>query len=91
MTSWQVRKLTSYQVNKLLDRAIENLFQVSSAMHAWQRLLKKEDIYGYAFSGKRYDLGDKFDWLRINIELALERDEFSDKLRTLLKNLSRAS
>ena len=50
-------------------------------------LLKKEDIYAYEFEGKRYDLGDKLDWLRINIEIALQREEFKDKLREEIKKI----
>ena len=62
-----------------------NELQLADALNI---LLEEEDIFGYAFVGKRYDLGDKFDWLRINIELALQRDEFTEQLGSLIKNLS---
>lgn len=61
-----------------------NEIQLADALNL---LLEKEEVYGYAFTGTRYDLGDKFDWLRINIEMALQRDEFREKMRELLKKL----
>ena len=61
-----------------------NEIQLTDALNI---LIKKEDIYGYKFSGKRFDLGDKWDWLRINIEMALQREEFADKMRRLIKNV----
>ncbi len=39
-------KISGDQVDNLLARAMENLFQVSKAEQAWQRLLKKDDIVG---------------------------------------------
>lgn len=39
-------KLVGDQVEKLLDRALENLFRISKAEQAWQQLFKKDDIVG---------------------------------------------
>ncbi|KAA0003590.1 MAG: UTP--glucose-1-phosphate uridylyltransferase GalU [Thermoplasmata archaeon] len=47
---------------------------------ALQLLIKKRKIYAYKFDGERFDLGDKFDWLKTNIEIALRREEFRDAL-----------
>ncbi len=52
-------------------------------------LLEKEDIYAYEFRGRRYDLGDKFDWLRINVEMAMEREDLKDKMRELIEKLGK--
>lgn len=35
----------------------------------------------------RYDIGDKLGWMKSTIELALQRDEFSEELRSFLKVL----
>lgn len=45
------------------------------------------DIYGYIFRGKRYDIGNIFDWLRANIEIGLEDEELEEKLRELIRGL----
>lgn len=50
-------------------------------------LLKEENVFGYTFEGKRFDAGDKFGMLQATIEFALKRPEFSDKLRSYLKEL----
>lgn len=48
-------------------------------------LRKKEAIYGYEFYGKRYDLGNKMDWLKTTVEVALMREEFHDELLSFLR------
>ncbi len=48
-------------------------------------MLEEHEIYAYEFEGKRFDVGGKLDWLKINIELALKRDEFSE-LRKFIKD-----
>lgn len=56
---------------------------------ALARLRERQAMYAYAFEGKRYDLGDKLEWLKTNIEVALMRDEFRkpllDHMRGLVK------
>lgn len=44
-------------------------------------------IYGYCFTGKRYDIGNHLSYLTTNIELALKRPELKDKLKTFLEQL----
>jgi UTP--glucose-1-phosphate uridylyltransferase len=51
------------------------------------RLLKEQQtIYGYEFIGKRYDLGNKMDWLKTTFDVALMRDEFRDELLAHIKD-----
>ncbi len=54
---------------------------------ALQMLLAKERILGLEFDGKRYDIGDKLDWLRATIELALSREEFAPELMSFMERL----
>ena len=50
------------------------------------RLLKnKQKIYGFEFYGKRYDLGNKMDWLKTTFDVALMRDEFKNELISYIK------
>lgn len=48
-------------------------------------LLASEKVYAFEFSGKRYDIGTKEDWIRATIELALKRDELKHSLSEFLK------
>lgn len=54
-----------------------------------RQLRKRQEMYAYAFHGKRYDLGDKLEWLKTNIEVALMRDEFRKPLQEFMKELIR--
>ncbi len=47
---------------------------------ALRLLLKRERILALEFRGRRYDIGDKLDWLKATVELALKREEFGDEL-----------
>ena len=54
---------------------------------AIQALMEEQEVYGYAFEGRRYDAGTTMGWLKASVELALERpdlgEEFGAYLRTL--------
>ena len=52
---------------------------------ALKLLKEKQTIYGYEFIGKRYDLGNKMDWLKTTFDVALMRDEFRDELLKYIK------
>ena len=52
------------------------------------RILKeKQEIYAYEFKGKRYDIGNKLDWLKSSIEIALNSEEIGKELRTYLREI----
>jgi UTP--glucose-1-phosphate uridylyltransferase len=50
-------------------------------------LLKEQTIYGHIFEHGRYDIGDKVDYLRATVELAIERDDLGPEFRTFLADL----
>lgn len=54
---------------------------------ALRLLRKEEELYAYAFVGKRYDLGNKMDWLKTNVEVALMHPAFRDEFRAFLKDV----
>lgn len=45
-----------------------------------------EELYAYEFYGKRYDLGNKLDWLKTNIDIALMKEELRDELIAHIKD-----
>ncbi|MBI5253767.1 MAG: UTP--glucose-1-phosphate uridylyltransferase GalU [Euryarchaeota archaeon] len=52
------------------------------------RILKeKQEIYAYEFKGKRYDIGNKLDWLKSSIEIALNNEEIGNELRAYLRKI----
>src|SRR6185369_5161680 len=56
-----------------LDRIIPGVGGELQLTDAIQLLLQVEPVYGRVFTHGRYDIGQKLDFLRANIELALDR------------------
>jgi len=54
---------------------------------ALQLLLGRERMLGLEFIGRRYDIGDKLDWLKATFELALARNDLGPALEEHIKGL----
>ena len=52
---------------------------------AISEIASKGQVYGYEFLGKRYDIGNKSDYIKATIELALGREDLGKELREYLK------
>src|SRR5262249_50101348 len=52
-----------------------------------RQLLKHRPIFGYKFSGVRYDAGNKLGFLRATVEMALERSDLGEAFRKYLLSL----
>ena len=44
-------------------------------------------VYGLRFNGKRYDIGNKLDFLKTNVEFALKRKDFGNEFMRYLEEL----
>ncbi len=51
-------------------------------------LLKKRQIYGCLFSGKRYDAGDKLGYLKATVDLALKNPQVSEQFKEYLISIA---
>jgi UTP--glucose-1-phosphate uridylyltransferase len=56
---------------------------------AIELLIQTEAVYGRVFAHGRYDIGQKLDFLRANIELALDRPDLGPELADYLRALVR--
>jgi UTP--glucose-1-phosphate uridylyltransferase len=65
---------------------INNEIQLTDAMRA---MVKEHAMYGLRFEGKRYDIGNKLDFIKTNIEYGLKNKEIGKELREYLKELSK--
>jgi UTP--glucose-1-phosphate uridylyltransferase len=54
---------------------------------ALQRLLQREKVYATTFRGDRYDIGDRFLWLRTNILFALRDPDVGPRLGRYLREV----
>ena len=48
-------------------------------------LLGEQAVYGYVFSNGRYDTGNKLDWLKATVELALQREDLGEPFAEFLR------
>ena len=56
---------------------------------ALQLLANERPVYAATFSGTRYDIGDRYLWLKTNVEFALRTPGLGDRLRSALESLLR--
>lgn len=68
-----------------LPRGIGNEIQLTDAMRL---LLKTEEMYAYHYDGKRYDIGNKLDFIKTNLLFGLRDENMKEDLREWLKTLS---
>jgi UTP--glucose-1-phosphate uridylyltransferase len=63
-----------------------NEIQLTDAM---RDMVRKYAMYGLRFKGKRYDIGNKLDFLKTNIIYGLMHEEIGEPLREWLKDFSK--
>lgn len=81
------RYILTPEVYKMLEKTTfgkGNEIQLTDALRG---LLKKERIISYTIEGKRYDIGNKIDYLKTIVEFALKRKEFSIPFKEFLLEL----
>ena len=61
-----------------------NEIQLTDAMRL---MLEDQAMYGYKFTGKRHDIGNKLDFIKSTIEFALKRPEFRDDILEYIKKI----
>ncbi|WP_141603606.1 UTP--glucose-1-phosphate uridylyltransferase GalU [Terrilactibacillus laevilacticus] len=54
---------------------------------AISELNQEQKIYGYAFDGKRYDVGEKMGFIKTTIEMALDREDLREEMIEYLQEL----
>jgi UTP--glucose-1-phosphate uridylyltransferase len=50
-------------------------------------LMRRQKVYALEFEGKRYDAGNKLEFLEATVDFALKRDDLKDEFRAYLKSL----
>jgi len=71
-----------FQAIEHTERGKSNEVQLTDALRL---LLKQENIIASVIEGKRYDIGNKLDFLKTTVEFALRRREFSAKFEEFLR------
>lgn len=52
------------------------------------RLMDRQAVYAYDFEGIRYDVGDKFGFIKATIDFALDREELHDQVLSYIKKVA---
>jgi len=52
---------------------------------ALREMCRVEEIYGMLYTGRRYDIGNKLEWLKANVELALNDEELGAEFKNFVK------
>lgn len=63
-----------------------NEIQLTDAL---KELLNLQDIFGYEFSGKRYDIGNKLGFIEATLEFALMREDLKKEVQLLINSLAK--
>jgi UTP--glucose-1-phosphate uridylyltransferase len=58
--------------------------QLTDAIHL---LAQEQAVYAYVFEDGRFDVGNKLDYLKATIELAIDREDIGEGVRTFLADL----
>ena len=79
------RYIFTPEIFKYLERTKpgkNNEIQLTDAMI---EMVKHHSMYGFNFTGKRYDIGNKMGFLKTNIEFGLQDPEIGNELKTWLR------
>lgn len=56
---------------------------------AIRKLMDEEKVFAYCFEGERYDVGDKFGFIKATLDFALDRDDLKDQVMEYIKILAK--
>jgi UTP--glucose-1-phosphate uridylyltransferase len=75
------------QIFGILERVLPDLRGEIQLTDGLKELSQRVPVFGYEFSGDRYDAGDKLGYLQANISFGLKHPELGPKLKRYLKDL----
>jgi len=64
---------------------VNDEIQLTDAMRL---LLETRAVYGLKFEGRRYDIGNKVDFIRTNLAFALMRDDLRDSMAAMIREVA---
>jgi UTP--glucose-1-phosphate uridylyltransferase len=77
------------EVYSAIDRTPPGVNGEVQLTDALQLMTTQGPVYAATFVGTRYDIGDRYLWLRTNIEFAMRIPDLRNRLQPLLKTLSK--
>lgn len=77
---------TIFKYLETQEKGKGNEIQLTDAI---RRMLAEEKVYAYDFEGIRYDIGDKFGYVKAIIDFALKNPELKDKTEEYINSLKK--
>ena len=71
----------------IFDKIDETEPGIGGEIQLTDALSKLDAIYGVAFEGKTYDIGNRFEWLKTSIEFAMDDPESKEDLINYMKEM----
>ena len=81
------RYVLTHEIFECLHRTEKGHGNEIQLTDALKLLLEKQKIYAKKIDGKRYDVGDKFNYIRATIDFALRKEKLGASVREYLSNL----
>ncbi|MBN2349119.1 MAG: UTP--glucose-1-phosphate uridylyltransferase GalU [Bacteroidales bacterium] len=81
------RYILTPEIFEALDKTSRGKGNEIQLTDALRLLLRHEDILAQTIEGKRYDIGNKLDFIKTTIDFALKRKEFSKPISAYLRNI----
>ncbi|NRD76954.1 UTP--glucose-1-phosphate uridylyltransferase GalU [Bacillus sp. BRMEA1] len=81
------RYVLTPEIFMFLDRQEKGTGGEIQLTDAIQRLNEIQRVFAYDFEGTRYDVGEKFGFVKTTIEFALKHEDLRDEMLDYLKNL----
>jgi UTP--glucose-1-phosphate uridylyltransferase len=75
------------EIFETLDRVQPGVGGEIQLTDAIAMLLDSSAVFGWVFAGGRFDIGNKLDYLRATVEIAIDRDDLGPEFRSFLIDL----
>ena len=79
-----VLKPSIFSILHTLERGAGNEYQLTDAL---RQVCRREGLLAWELAGERYDIGDKFGYLKAIVEMGLQREELEPMLRDYLQQV----
>ena len=83
------RYILTPELFDVLDNTVPGRLGEIQLTDAIKQMIKSGDVYACAFEGKRFDIGNRLDYIEATITYALDRDDLSEGVRTFLCRMTR--
>ncbi len=80
------RYILTPEIFKAIEKTSKGKNNEIQLTDALQLLMRREMIIAHTIEGKRYDIGNKLDYLKTTVDFALKRKEFAEPFLSYLKD-----